>query len=115
WLFKQNEDLNAMRQKLLDGTVSRGLSDYVTVDEEAVIRFYTTNAGYKTLNQALRGQAPMTDFLSAYARTLSKALNKLPASSYSSLFRMEYLTEEQIAAIYTEGGIYAPQGFTSTT
>jgi ADP-ribosyltransferase exoenzyme/Fibronectin type III domain len=104
---------------LANGTITRKFADILSIEEEAVLKFYTTNQGYKNFNQALRGEIPMTDFYIAQKNLMERALSKMPNSIYNNpsnlLYRIENLTELQIKNIYTEGSIINTKAFTSAT
>jgi hypothetical protein len=91
----------------------------LSVEEEAVLKFYTTNAGYKDFNRALRGEIPMTDFYTAQKNLMEQALAKMPNSAYNEsselLYRIENLTNDQINLIYQEGKTITNSHFTSAT
>ncbi len=96
--------------------VSRVFSKLLTIEEEAVLRFYTTNAGYKNFNKALRGEIKMTDEFLAQESLMNKALDKLPNYNSSSLlYRIEYLTPMQIENLYKKGNIITNKHFTSSS
>lgn len=87
--------------------------------EEASIRFYTTNPGYKDLNRALRGDIPMSPYFQEQADILSKAVTKLPVSTHNApgtnLWRIEDLTDGQFASEYVEGTVVTKDAFFSST
>ena len=93
--------------------------DILTIEEEAVLKFYTTNTGYKNLNSALREEIAMTDFYAAQKKLMEQALSKISNSTYNGsqnlLYRIENLTETQISSIYIEGSFFNSKSFTSAT
>ena len=56
------------------------VTNELSIEEEAIIKFYTTNIGYKKLNQALRAQN-LNNFQKAVTKYLNEALDKLPRYS----------------------------------
>jgi ADP-ribosyltransferase exoenzyme len=90
------------------------LSKYLTIEEEAVIKYYTTSA-YENLNKALRGLIKMTPEYAAFKNLLSKALNKLPDSGYNLFYRSFKMSEENIKAIFIEGKTFTEKAFMSST
>ncbi|MFN4198074.1 MAG: hypothetical protein ACK4FS_03505 [Flavobacterium sp.] len=98
------------------GRVKRVLPKLLTLEEEAILRFYTTNAGYKNFNKALRGEIKMTDEFFAQERLMNQALNKLPNyNSKDILYRIENLTDDQIKSYYKVGEEVTNKHFTSCT
>ncbi|KAA0127546.1 ADP-ribosyltransferase [Chryseobacterium sp. SN22] len=92
------------------------MAKYLSLEEEAILRFYTTNAGYKNFNKALRGEIEMTEEFKIQKELMNKALDKLPKyQSNELLYRIETLSEEQITKIYKVGNIIENKQFTSTT
>jgi hypothetical protein len=91
----------------------------MTLLEEASIRFYTTNPGYKDLNKALRGEIPMTPLFQEQSNILSIALAKLPVSTHNSsntyLWRIENLSDAQFNSEYVKGSIRNKPAFYSST
>lgn len=80
------------------------MAKYLSLEEEAVLRFYTTNAGYKNFNKALRGEIAMTEEFKMQKELMNKALNKLPKYQSDELpYRIETLSGEQITKIYKVG------------
>ncbi|UOQ65806.1 type VI secretion system tube protein TssD [Hymenobacter volaticus] len=73
-----NGSLVEIRNNILSGLYSREHSNLISVEEQAVVAYYTTGEGYRNFNQALRGEMPMTDFFRAQERVLNGALEKLP-------------------------------------
>jgi hypothetical protein len=117
-LFK-NVDLAALKKAMTSNPSLRRLAQYLSIEEEAVIKYYTTNAGYKNFNQALRGEIPMTQEFISQERLLNQALDKLPISVYNGehtlLYRIEDLSNELISSIYTEGQVVELKSFISAT
>lgn len=70
--------LKSIREGILSGAVARHSPDLLSVDEQAIIRHYTTEEGYRDFNLALRGQLPMTPFFVAQEKLLNQALAQLP-------------------------------------
>ncbi|KMQ67980.1 ADP-ribosyltransferase [Chryseobacterium sp. FH2] len=80
------------------------------------MRFYTTNAGYKNFNKALRGEIAMTEEFKMQKELMNKALDKLPKyHSESLLYRIENLTTKQIDEYYKIGKTIENKHFTSST
>lgn len=96
-----NNSLVEIRSKILSGEISRQYADLISVEEQAVIAFYTTGEGYRDLNLALRGQAPMTSFFHSQERLLNTALAKLPK------FQNQVIrgTGESEVAIFTNASV----------
>ncbi len=121
WLttLKTDPSFNSILTSLTNGSVSRQFVNVLNIEEEAVLRFYTTNPGYKDLNRALRGEIPMTNLFEAQRGLMDQALRKLPNSSYNNaqnlLYRIENLTPAEINAIYIEGKEITTKAFTSST
>jgi NADH dehydrogenase/NADH:ubiquinone oxidoreductase subunit G len=105
--------------ELLSGKVKQVFPKLLTEYEEAALKYYTTNAGYKHFNKALRGEIAMTEEFAAQERILNKALDKLPISEYNSadklLYRIENLTDVQISEYYQVGKTITNKHFTSAT
>lgn len=72
-----------------------------------------TGTGFSTINESLRGGAPMTNNTGQRAAAVSEALSKLPDRS-GPVFRGTTLTPEQIAS-YVPGAVHPEPGFTSTS
>jgi ADP-ribosyltransferase exoenzyme len=121
WLttLKKNASFTTYLEGLTNGSITRKFATILNIEEEAVLKFYTTNPGYKDFNRALRGEIPMTDFYTAQKNLMEQALAKMPTSSFNNsqnlLYRIENLTEAQIASIYVEGGTINTKAFTSAT
>jgi hypothetical protein len=115
--LKKNKDFLKYFDELNSGLVSRVFPKLLSVGEEAVLRFYTTNLGYKNFNKALRGEIPMSDFYLAQEKLMNQALDKLPKydSTSSLLYRIENLSDNQIKLIYKKGEIITNKHFTSAT
>ena len=73
-----NEDYKRIYNDFVSGKVTRKFIKELSLEEEAVLRFYTTKEGYKNFNRALRGEIPMTDFYISQKNLMNQALNKLP-------------------------------------
>lgn len=115
-ILLKNEDFRKIYKELANGTVKRAFRENLLLEEEAVLRFYTTNAGYKNFNKALRGELQMTEFYKTQEKLMNQALDKLPNyKSESLLYRIENLSEEQIDKIYKVGNTIENKHFTSTT
>jgi len=114
-LFKNKEfvkHLNDLKYEI----IKRAYPNLLSLEEEAVLRFYTTNAGYKLFNQSLRGEIKMTDEFLAQEQLMNNALDKLP--NYKSdglLYRIENLTEKQIDEYYKISNEITNKHFTSST
>lgn len=72
-----------------------------------------TGAGFREINESLRGGGSMTPDTSQRAAAVSDALSKLPDRS-GPVFRGTTLTSDQIAS-YVPGAVHSAAGFTSTT
>ena len=115
-LLKKSEDYLKYFDELKSGIVSRAFAKLLTLEEEAVLRFYTTNKGYKNFNKALRGEVKMTEFFRAQETLMNQALDKLPNYKQSGLlYRIENLSEEEIKSIYKIGDTITNKHFTSST
>ena len=73
-----NEDYKRIYNDFVSGKVTRKFIKELSLEEEAVLRFYTTKEGYKNFNRALRGKIPITDFYISQKNLMNQALNKLP-------------------------------------
>ena len=103
----------AYKEILEELKISRIYTNILKLEEEAVLRFYTTNTGYKFFNQALRGEIKMTSEFLTQERLINNALSKLPNyQSNSLLYRIEYLTEKQIDDYYKIGKEITNKHFT---
>jgi hypothetical protein len=105
--------------EFLSGKAKQIFPKLLTEYEEAALKYYTTNAGYKHFNKALRGEITMTEEVAAQERILNKALDKLPISTHNSseklLYRIENLTDTQISEYYQVGKTITNKHFTSAT
>lgn len=81
-------------------------------DDAAALGDYT-GAGYREINESLRGNAAMTSDTKERADAISKALSKIPDRP-GPVFRGTTLSQEQIAS-YVPGAVHSEAGFTSTT
>jgi hypothetical protein len=117
--LKGNTSFASYFNGLTNGTITRKFANILSIEEEAVLKFYTTNSGYKDFNRALRGEIPMTDFYTAQKNLMEQALAKIPNSTFNGsqnlLYRIENLTEAQISSIYVEGSTINTKAFTSAT
>lgn len=112
----KNATFNEIISGYKTGKITRIFSKYLSLEEEAILRFYTTNAGYKNFNKALRGEIQMTQEFKAQAELMNKALDKLPKyQSNEMLYRIENLTESEINRIYKTGKTVENKHFTSST
>ena len=73
-----NEGYREIYNDFVTGKVARKFTKELSLEEEAILRFYTTKEGYKNFNRALRGEIPMTDFYISQKNLMNQALNKLP-------------------------------------
>jgi hypothetical protein len=106
----------AFQKIVVELSSTRYMVKYLSLEEEAVLRFYTTNAGYKNFNKALRGEITMTEEFKMQKELMNKALNKLPKyQSDELLYRIETLSVEQITKIYKVGSTIENKQFTSAT
>jgi hypothetical protein len=96
--------------------ITRVYPNILSLEEEAVLRFYTTNTGYKNLNKALRGEIKMTDKYLAQEQLMNQALDKLPNYKTDTLlYRIKNLTPDQIEKYYVKGNTITNKHFTSST
>ncbi|OQP62619.1 hypothetical protein A3860_26780 [Niastella vici] len=111
----QNSDLASYKQALLSDPSLRKLGQYIMLEEEAVIKYYTTNAGYKEFNKALRGEITMTDFFIKYEKALNQALSKLPAYPQQAvLWRgLKEIDLDRVKDLYKVGTVVTENGFVS--
>ncbi len=86
----------------------------ISVEEEAIIRFYTTAEGHNSLNAALRGEVEMTSFMKAQLNLLNQALDKLPNYS-GNLYRGIGKGEAEKLLKLKKGDIYHRKDFTSSS
>ena len=120
-ILYKNNGFKKYYDDLVANPGSRKFSNLLKTEEEAVLKYYTTNPGYKDLNKALRGGegVELTEEFIAQEKLMNKALDKLPNSAYNSpdklLYRIENLTEDQIATIYKKGDNFTSKGFYSST
>ncbi|WP_024769068.1 ADP-ribosyltransferase [Aquimarina macrocephali] len=118
-VLSKNEKFKIHYDGLLNNPSKRKFKDVLSIEEEAVLIFYTTNPGYKNLNKALRSEIEMTEEFIAQEKLMNQALAKLPNSSYNQaddlLYRIENLTNDEINTIYKKGDIITKKGFYSTT
>lgn len=106
----------AFQKILVELSSTRYMAKYLSLEEEAVLRFYTTNPGYKKFNQALRGEIPMNTEFKIQKELMNKGLDKLPKyQSESLLYRIENLTPQQIDEYYKIGKTIENKHFTSST
>nr|WP_159780339.1 ADP-ribosyltransferase [Flavobacterium sp. 9AF] len=112
----ENKDFVKHLEDLKYKKVPHVFPNLLTLEEEAVLRYYTTNAGYKNLNRSLRGEIEMTKEFRVQERLMNKALDKLPNYESSSLlYRIEYLSESQIEKYYKINEIVTNKHFTSSS
>ena len=112
-----NEDYKRIYNDFVSGKITRKFTKELSLEEEAVLRFYTTKEGYKNFNRALRGEIPMTDFYISQKKLMNQALKKLPTSNHNNslLYRIEDLSGDKISELYVQGSIIKTKGFTSAT
>lgn len=110
----ENPDLLDLRNKISVGILPRRHSGIISVEEQAVIAYYTTAAGYRQFNLALRGQAPMTEFFRAQERILNGALEKLPKFQGSTI-RGTGESETQRFANAKDGDVIEYENFVSSS
>lgn len=114
-ILLKNEEFLKHLDDLKYGRVKRVYPKILSLEEEAVLRYYTTNAGYKNFNKALRGEIEMTDEFLAQEQLMNQALDKLPNHKTDALlYRIEYLTDAQIKEYYKIGEEITNKHFTST-
>ncbi|WP_234974610.1 ADP-ribosyltransferase [Tenacibaculum agarivorans] len=115
-LLEKRGSFKKYLEDLKNGIAKRVFEGFLTVGEEAMLKFYTTNLGYKDFNKALRGEIPMTDFFFEQEKLMNQGLDKLPNfKSEGLLYRIENLTEAQIRDVYKVGSEILNKHFTSTT
>lgn len=118
-ILKENKNFKVILDELKSGKVARAFEKLLSLEEEAVLRYYTTNSGYKNFNKALRGEIEMTEMFMAQEQLMNQALEKLPISSFNTpeklLYRIENLTDKQIESIYKVGETFLRKDFTSAT
>ncbi|QHM70499.1 PAAR domain-containing protein [Mixta intestinalis] len=90
-------------------TISALLSD----DQVGALHGYTTEAGYKMINPALRGVKPLTPELEAFANHAVEGMNKLPVFEGETFRGIDTLPAEVLDA-YQPGNIVADKAFMST-
>ena len=112
----QDQQFSGYYYNLRYDQTPRNFENTLTIEEEAVLKFYTTHEGYEALNIALR-TGIMNDFLSIQARLMNQALNKLPNSIHNNdeLFRLERHSDEDLKRIFVEGTNFEAKGFWSAT
>jgi hypothetical protein len=110
----ENPDLLDLRNKISVGLLPRRHDGIISVEEQAVIAYYTTAAGYRQFNLALRGQAPMTEFFRAQERILNGALEKLPKFQGSTI-RGTGESETQRFANAKDGDVIEYENFVSSS
>jgi hypothetical protein len=110
----ENPDLLDLHNKISAGLLPRRHDGIISVEEQAVIAYYTTAAGYRQFNLALRGQAPMTEFFRAQERILNGALEKLPKFQGSTI-RGTGESETQRFASAKDGDVIEYENFVSSS
>lgn len=114
-LLKNKEFVNLL-EDLKYSRVSRVYPDLLSLEEEAVLRFYTTNSGYKNFNKALRSEIKMTDEFLAQEQLMNQSLDKLPNYKTDALlYRIENLTDAKIEEYYKVGEEVTNKHFTSSS
>ncbi|WP_299332887.1 ADP-ribosyltransferase [uncultured Psychroserpens sp.] len=115
-VLEKNIEYKKYLDYLKSGEIKRVFSNVLSIEEEAILKFYTTNPGYKNFNKALRGEIPITDFFRAQENLMNQALDKLPNYKTNDLlFRIENLTESQINTIYKKNEVITNKHFTSSS
>ncbi|AZA55359.1 ADP-ribosyltransferase domain-containing protein [Chryseobacterium sp. G0201] len=104
----------AFQKILVELSSTRYMTKYLSLEEEAAVRLYTTGY-YSGLNRALRGGIPMTEEYKAYKELLNNALNKLPKTSSSTFYRLEKMSPEMLSKEYAIGKTVEKRSFTSST
>lgn len=104
----------AFQKILVELSNTRYFAKYLSLEEEAAIRLYTSGY-YSGLNRALRGEIAITEEYKAFKELLNNALNKLPKTSSSTFYRLERLSPEMLNKEYVTGKIIEKKGFTSST
>lgn len=92
---------------------TRKYADKLTLEEEAVINFYTRES--EKLNKALRGELPLDDFTKSYSELLSRALNKLDNPFNGITYGYYNMPEDYIKARFGRGDYYEPDYFMSSS
>lgn len=115
-ILKKEDNFVKLLQKVLTYK-HHALIRYISIEEEAVISYYTTSA-YQDLNKFLRDLLEIKDEkliekLIAFRDALSFSLNKLPNSRLKTFYRSFYMNEGELKKLYVEGKIYNEKGFMS--
>lgn len=116
----QNASLKKIKDEILKNPQKRKFADKISVDEQALISFYTTEEGYKEFNKALRGDIPMTLFFECYLKLLNIALNKLDNYNCSPvgqtcLYRGTTMKKTEFDSKYFEKNEFPVSFFQSTS
>ena len=113
----KNTDFKAVYDDFISGATKRKFADRLNIEEEAILRFYTTEKGYKDFNKALRGEIPMTDFYKSQEKLMNDALEKLPNHNNQTLLwrGLKNTNLDDIKKIYKEGDVIIEKNFVSTT
>lgn len=77
-VLQESQEFKQIVDDIVSNKIPRIYPELITIEEQAVIRYYTTEVGYKNFNLALRGEIPMTDFFWTQEEVLNQALSKLP-------------------------------------
>ena len=118
WLvtLKSNSSFKSYFDDLVANPSTRKFANTLSIEEEAVLKFYTTNEGYEFFNIALRGEIPMTDFYTAQKNLMNQALDKLPNySNQSELWRgLKNLSLDDVKAMYVKDAVVTEKHFMSS-
>jgi NAD:arginine ADP-ribosyltransferase/Hemolysin coregulated protein Hcp (TssD) len=112
-LFKDNT-LIEIRKQIASGILPRKHAEHISIEEQAVIAYYTTGEGYRNFNLALRGQLPTNKFFVAQEKILNQALSKLPKHT-GSVVRGTGSTEIPIFDKISVGEVVEYKNFVSTS
>lgn len=115
-ILLKNKEFVKHLEDLQYGRIKRVYPNILSLEQEAVLRFYTTNVGYKNFNKALRGEIEMTDEFLAQEQLMNQALDKLPnLKTDALLYRIENLTDVEIKEYYKVGEEVTNKHFTSSS
>ena len=89
-ILSKDNNFNVILNELKSGKVARAFKKILSIEEEAVLRYYTTKSGYKNLNQALRGEIEITENFLAQEKLMNEALEKLPVSLHNTPNKLLY-------------------------
>ncbi|MGI9650496.1 ADP-ribosyltransferase domain-containing protein [Chryseobacterium sp. RLHN22] len=104
----------AFQKILVELSSTRYMAKYLSLEEEAAIRLYTSGY-YSGLNRALRGETAITEEYKVFKELLNNALKKLPKTNSSTFYRLEKMSPEMLNKEYVTGKTIEKKGFTSST